>query len=445
MHSNKDLRNSQGKFTQKFCCLFHISWDRLYSVSETPFEQKWAALSKFLNEWYEKPDLNSLRIILCAYIAHLELTDPPIYLFVNGAPGSGKTEIAIRAIEWLKHVHSISELSSNSFLSGFGEKSGILDNLKGGHGVLTFPDFNNTILTQDPIMRMQLVGQLRRIYDGKFDKKVGNKAKVLTWKGKVSCIAAVTPNIEEFWALTRDLGERWLTVQWTSPDADDYIALRKYATKSRSQIANKPFIHAEYKKHILGLFTEIGEGATPNLEIIDSLALIVEISRVNVIREYERGKYVVVGKGQQQSLSRVAQNLAAIIKGSTALRNSDKIEDIDIRLAMKLALDSIPHKRMNLIKHLVNYYPTPLTSGDLLKLSKVSKASYVRTLADIRALDIVKPENKQHSQQIALTLEELTEGENVEVKGKEELIVLKPSFYKLLEEANVIKFIEENY
>jgi hypothetical protein len=411
-------------------------------VSETPFETKWNELSKFLNYWYEKPDLSSLRIILCSYIAHLELSDPPIYLFVNGSPGSGKTEIAIRAIEWLKHTYSISELSSNSFLSGFGEKTGILDNLKGGHGVLTFPDFNNTILTQDQFKRNELVGQLRRIYDGKFDKKVGNKAKVLTWKGKVSCIAAVTPNIEEFWALTRDLGERWLTVQWTSPEAHDYEALQKYATKSRKQIGHKPEIHAEYKKHIISLMSEVGEGVLEGdkLDIIDSLALIVEISRVNVIREYERGKYVVVGKGQQQSLSRTSQNLSAIIKASTALRNSDKVEDIDLDLAKKLALDSIPHKRMRLLKYLVNYFPVPISHTDIFTLFHGSRATFERVLADLKALDLifVPPTGKD-----ILQLEEITQ--NLDKSTGEKVISLNPRFFNLLEKADVVNFISQNY
>lgn len=417
----------------------------LYSVSETPFEQKWDALSKFLNEWYEKPDLNSLKIVLCTYIAHFELSDPPIYLFVNGAPGTGKTEIAIRAIEWLPHTNSISELSSNSFLSGFGEKTGILDNLKSGHGVLTFPDFNNTILTQDPIKRNELVGQFRRIYDGKFSKKVGNKAKILEWKGKASMIAAVTPNIEDYWALTRDLGERWLTVQWTSPESHDDEALRLYANKAMNQIENKKSIHAQYKKLITSIMSDIGNGVklennNKYRDIITSLALIVEKSRVSVHREYQGGKYVVTGKGQQQSLSRTSQNLAAIIKSSTALRNSDTIDDQDINLAKKLAIDSIPTKRMNVLRHLINNFPVPLSHTDVLALFHGPRATFDRVLADLKTLDLVLTPPKSAD---ILELVDIHQNEK-DLTGKN-TISLNPRFFKLLQDADVVKFIGQNY
>jgi hypothetical protein len=124
-----------------------------YRIALSTFQEDWDELTTFLNKWYYKPDIEGLRIILCTYLSHFYYSSPPIWLMIIGPPGSGKTEIGIKPLEFLSNVYSISELTTNSFLSGFGDANGILDKLVkidknsvNTHGILTFPDFTTTLL-----------------------------------------------------------------------------------------------------------------------------------------------------------------------------------------------------------------------------------------------------------------------------------------------------------
>jgi hypothetical protein len=424
------------------------------------FEQLWNELSDLLNKSYEKPDLQALRIILCVYIAHMDLQDKSIYLFINGAPGIGKTALAIKSIAWSEYVYPVSELSSNSFLSGFGEKTGILDNLPGKmgkgktHGILTFSDFNNTILTQNPIKRNELVGQLRRIFDGEFEKKVGNKAKTLSWKGKVTCIAAVTPSIEDYWSLTRDLGERWLTVIWNGPESNDYFGRKKYSKKAMVKSGAEDNKTRERMEEII---KEIVKNSSPGgvilnedspyLETVASLVEIIEATRVTVHRSYQGTRSIITGVGDKQTSTRASITLASILKASTCLRNSKKIEKVDIDLIKKLAVDSIPIKRMNIIKHLVNRLPDPISHSDLFRLFRGPKVNFEAVLADLRALEIINPRVKPDKSDpyFKNILESVDNRPNEDDATGINTISLFPTFIKQLEEADIVNFMSQNY
>lgn len=81
--------------------------------------ERFTALKDHLEHWYYQPDLQSLLITLSVGISHFVPNADPVWLFVMGPSGGGKSTINIRAASSLPKTHSVSDLTENSILSGF--------------------------------------------------------------------------------------------------------------------------------------------------------------------------------------------------------------------------------------------------------------------------------------------------------------------------------------
>ncbi len=370
-------------------------------MSTEEFKKDWLTLTNHLNINYYKPDIEALRIILCTFLTHFYYTSPAVWLCLVGAPGSGKTEIGLRPLEKFPSVHAISELTTNSFLSGFGDKNGILDKLTpisssigkslGTHGILVFPDFTTTLLSKDQFTRAEIMGQMRRVYDGCFEKKTGNKVKMMEWKGKVTCIAAATPDIEEHWATYRDMGERWLNLRWRGHN-DTYEDRKVLSQFAEKQEGREQIIRSTLNQHIEQLIENISSGpqGSFNSEELTASAILLEECRVNVKREFVGKGLQVTGLGNKQYSTRTPKSLGLIAKASASLRRDDQIKAIDIQLAKRVAIDSIPSKRLKVLEILCSIYPDGLNKGELIEASKIARSSFERILEDMRHLHLIE-------------------------------------------------------
>ena len=407
------------------------------------FDVTWEKLCTFLNRYYYKPDIEGLRIVLCTYLSHFYLSSPPVWLSVIGLPGTGKTELAINPLIQFKEVIAESTLTVNSFLSGFGENLGILPQFKpkpNGNGIVVFPDLTTTLLSENWETQAKIIGIMRRVYDGQLDKQVGNRPKKLEWKGKCTCIAACTPNIEDAWAIHRDMGERWLQLRWRTPPD-----LREMAKKARLHEGQEETIKKVLNKYIAKLINEIGEGSQEitHIEEFEACAILLEDLRVTLKRENTGKGYQVTGTGQKQSPARTMKCLIAIAKASTALRQSTTIEQIDIDLAKRIVLDSIPSKRKSILDILTGIYPSPISKKELAGVVRLPKYTFDRTLEDLRHLDIITIRKAPIDKKMDLFFDvedevDLDSPYGYQTPKPRDAIVLNSSIYNLFVESKLL-------
>lgn len=360
-------------------------------VKETIVEQKirqFRQLSDFLEHWYYKPDMDALKICLSAYAAHEYDKDDPVWLFIIGAPGTGKTSVAIRAINFLPNTTMVANLTPNSFLSGFGENNGILGRLtrkSNGDGVLLFPDFTSLLAKKEDI-RNDIVGQMRHIYDGEFTKEVGNKGESITWKGKVTCLAAVTPALEDYWAINRSLGERFMYLRWNGGRG------KLSATFAHKQVGNEVEIQKEFQKKILEYVDLPLRGVKIPADAdfgMDGLAEMVSRLRTVVRRELNKGKRTVSGIDETEAPTRISKMLTMIARGSATLDRRAEIDFFDIELAKRVAMDSVPKNRGRIIQVLLDTLNYEASLGQILVQSKLHKSCLQRTISDLIAIEVV--------------------------------------------------------
>ena len=414
-----------------------------------PFE----SLFEHIQKHFHEPDLQAARIILgTAYSHFLEASSKPVWLFVVGAPSSGKTSITISALRGLESmfgdgqpwghkgstekelipdyatddgtllaefseggketnfrrrtdskVKLISVINNNTWISHHAgtQAPGWLEQLsskgpsflppkpkkkKGedtkawkarlkkwsphqqisdGNGLFLCPDF--TVITQmRRDMRGEIMGQLRRIFDGEFEKKIGLRLEK-TWKGKITIIAAVTHEIDHFLRLSSNLGERFLQIKW-------HFSRSKEVTRAAiRQIGKTSQIDGKMRELTRDLFAraDLFSQELPTLTVLqeDRIHAIAELlaqSRCVVKWHFAGGEDNQRDPdwiGDPESTARIGQELACIAFGTTALSLEKEVQERDIQGILRVGVESLDRYRSVVLQAAIEGKPFKDYSG----------------------------------------------------------------------------------
>lgn len=360
---------------------------------------KWNKIKDFLNTYYHQPDFISLRICLAQYATHFYLNDPPVWSFILGQSSSGKSAIVINAISRLPYVHQVSTLGINSFLSGYGEKSGLLKNMEKidgiSNGILAFNDFS-TFLGLREDTRKDLQGQLRDMFNGRLSKEVGNKSTSLSWEGKVTIMAACTNSLERHWTLGNDLGERFIYSRYASPNMhdDDEIVDAIIAQSQNNSVLTRQ----EYTDLVSGYADyQSFEPITLSKNYIKEnglyvLAKFVEICRTSVIRDNYAPGRPITDIEDTAIPTRLLQSALQIAKGSATINHREQPNAFDLKLTRKILLDTMPLRRSRIIKYIVKgikQNKLSVENSELIAALGIPKISAGRELGNFEALNLL--------------------------------------------------------
>lgn len=310
----------------------------------TAATDRFAALSSFLAASYSDLDLDALRIALAVAISHSSNSDP-VWLFVIGPPASGKTSVVIRALEAARGARIIGNLTQNTLLSGRPSNGSSPTSLlkQVGSGILLMKDFT-TVISKRAEERAEIAAQLREVYDGRYVKSTG-MGTTEDWEGKITLVAACTPAIEREWMLLRDLGERFVSVRWGRGDgtAAGLAALRQRGREGESA--------ARIRELAAGLLIQPDRCPgldEPQARRLAALAEIVALARNRVVRD-SHGSREIIDVPPAETPARIVKALAAVATNHAAIFGRE-VGGEDMRLAARVAMDSIPARRSQLLQ-----------------------------------------------------------------------------------------------
>lgn len=326
-------------------------------VIEVPPANPLSDLNDVLQRWFYKPDLQAIRIVMGTLKAHYLNIGDPAWLFVVAPPGSGKTTVSIMGASGLPNVNVLSDLTENTFLSGFyGHKDpGLLEKLgetatEGnthttfGDGVFLIKDFT-TVLTMRRDRRAAILSQLREIHDGQFRRDFGTGVTKI-WQGRLSIVAAVTPVLDMYYSIFNVLGERFLQIRWHRPDSPEAgeWAIRQQGHEEEIRQACKRAIQPVFNGALM---------RRPRLprameSRLAKLAEIAAIGRTKVIRS-SFGSRDIEFVPEAESNTRISKGLAAIALGIAALNRHEEVQEEDLQDAFRVGVECIPELRGTLL------------------------------------------------------------------------------------------------
>ena len=307
-----------------------------------------------------------------------ELDGDPLWGMIVGPPSGGKTE-AIKSLDDVadEHVDDITGPALLSWMPGKNPKpAGILTRIP-SRAFVTISDFSTVLATSDRGGRDTLFALLRRAYDGHVVREVGNSPRPLTWTGRLTLLAAVTPAIDNFSSHTDALGPRWLYCRL--PETDN--AHKKATVRKRRTISGLDQLQAEARRRATEL-VRVARQRVRHVELDDEMydqledaAMLTCLGRAAVPR-HAYGKREIDGIPVVEEPARVTGQIVALAKSLLALgvpRNEA------LALAGQCALDTVPQARLAILQQ--------LAGGELLTVSEVRRRTGLHRHVARRALE----------------------------------------------------------
>lgn len=314
-------------------------------------------------------DRNLVRMICASVIANqLEgKSSKPFWVVFVAPPGGGKSDIVATLTGVTKNekklFEEISDLTSASFASGMNSLEGetsLLKRLENNHGaLLLFKDFT-TVLSKNKDDMAMIMAYLREIYDGKFEKKFGN-GKNVKWEGKVGLIACSTTVIYNKLQDISVMGDRLILYQIEQPDR---IAVQKKIFENEDNGTDGSVEMAdamqEYMKKVFSFLKRNSidekipiETREEFLEIAD----FVTLARSGVVWNWRHDRIVYVPEPEMPT--RVLRQLIALADALRVINAVDNkkfnLSKNDLKIIVKVALDSISSPRRNLLIIIASY------------------------------------------------------------------------------------------
>lgn len=341
-----------------------------------------AALTSHLKQWFYKPDIEALEITLAVAASHYAPGDPT-WLFLVAPPATGKTSAGIQVLKTADKAYVVGDLTPNTFLSGK-TKTGrgdisLLE--RRPNAIFLMKDFT-TMISKRPDDRAMIASQLREVYDGAFNKDTGESGR-LCWQGKVTVIAACTPAIERQWGLLRDLGERFMTVRWKRESG------LHAGTKILRQRGHELDIGAKTStlgKQLLDMLPKDRPDLPDHMyDRIIGMSELVARARGHVTRD-NFGSRDIINIDECEGTSRILKALASLLVNYPALFGRECLDE-DMRIATRLAMNSIPHARSRILS--VMPPNAPIDFSHILMLTEMIPASLQWQLDELEALSIL--------------------------------------------------------
>lgn len=315
---------------------------------------KIADLEKEIQDVYLIEDKGIIRIILATIIANkLGLSSKPVWLLILAGSSSGKTALLQMLDNIGDWIIPIDTLTTNTFASGLQRSEEVSLLWKANQGVIVFKDFT-TITSMNEEGLREIMGQMRAIYDGSFDKFTGNGADI-HWQGKIGIIAGGTIATQRKMRQYSEQGERFINYVMKAPDSKE---MTRRAIKNQKGLKGKEeylqvqvaqFVNekiAKVQKSELVISEDIKEQM---VEVADFCTL----ARSPVTIDPKTGRVEFVP--DREMPPRVAMMLTNIAVALMILCDEEELSHDNALILYKSAMDSIPVERRLILRLLAQF------------------------------------------------------------------------------------------
>jgi hypothetical protein len=364
-------------------------------VIRTAAEVSLAECHATFRRWFgESYDLDTVDAVLAAAAVE-RLVGDPLWLLVISGPGNAKTE-TVQALSGAGAVVSSTITSVGALLSAAPRKDraadatgGLLRRL-GDRGVLVIKDMTS-ILSMDRNTRAGVVGALREVYDGYWERNVGTDGgRSIKWQGRIVLVGAVTTAWDRFGDVVSMMGDRFVLLR-----PDSTVGRFDAGRRSIANTGDEEQMRQELAAAVGGVMAgaSLPEGwALTDAERDRLLAAadLVTLARTAVDFDY-RGD--VVDSHAPEMPTRFVKELQQVVRGAVSL-GMDR--DGAMRLALRCARDSMPPLRLAILDDLAEF-PHSTTTQVRRRLGK-PRNTVDRQLQALQMLGVVECEEVEYDQ-----------------------------------------------
>lgn len=315
----------------------------------------------------------------------------PLWLFLVGPPGVGKTLLIHSFLEAAEQSHFLSCLTKSQLVSGYSvgegeEDPSILPKLR---GKCLFVEDYTTIKSLPLGSQEELYGLLRSAYNGKFDQTFGNMQVRSYDDLYFSMVAGVTDVIHGDQRAT--LGERFLKIDVMGEDTDEMQLMRAALNPMLGRIDEKAAKAEKLLRESVAAFLSNPFDIeklpdVPNwfIERLLSLASLGARLRAHVARQHGDLLYrprAEVGTRLVKQLSKLARLVAYVLGKRT-------VDKEVYRIVHRVALDTMIGFNLEIL-HCLYSAKDGCILPDIGNALQISHSSIDRKLQDLQELGVV--------------------------------------------------------
>lgn len=302
---------------------------------------------KVFRRWFgDTYDTDALDVVLAA--AAIEKMDgDPLWVLLVGGSGAAKTE-TVQSLTGAGAVLTSTITSEGALLSATSRRERTKDATGGllrrldPHGLLVVKDVTS-ILSMNRDMRAQVLGALREVYDGSWDRNVGTDGgRTLTWRGRVGVVGAVTTAWDAAHSVIASMGDRFVLVRLDSAHHRQQAGRRAIGNTGAEDL-----MRAELARAAGGVLAGIDHRPVVPTDAEERLMLaaadLVTLARTGVELDF---KGDVIDAHAPEMPTRFAKQLTQVLRGAVAVGVR---RDQALALAIRCARDSMPPLRLRLV------------------------------------------------------------------------------------------------
>jgi hypothetical protein len=313
------------------------------TVPEVDLDTAHEVFARWLGNDY---DLDALDATL-ATAAVERLDGDPIWLLIISGSGNAKTE-TVQALDGIQATITSTISSLGALLSATPKREKTKDSTGGllrkigGRGVLVIKDVTS-ILSMSGMMRAEVLGALREVYDGRWSRNVGTDGgRTLEWTGRIVVIGAVTTSWDQAHDAISSMGDRFVLLRMDSTTGR-VVAGRRAIGNTGSEILMREEL-ADAVAGVMAGMRPVPITVSPEeTDVLLAAADIVTLARTGVEYDY-RGD--VIDAHAPEMPTRFAKQLAQVVRGGVAI---GMVRTDALRLAIRCARDSMPPMRLAIL------------------------------------------------------------------------------------------------
>ena len=333
---------------------------------------------------------------IVAMMISQRLQNDPIWTVIVAPPGGGKSEF-VNMLSKCKGVHAISTITARTLVSGQkkpGHETSLLMKI-GTQGIITFKDLTS-LLSENKDDRAVIMGQLREIFDGKYDKTFGT-GETISWKGKITVIAGSTYKIHSLREHYSAMGERFLFYNLIQPERIE-VTRRAMDNQQTGDLNAHRERMSDLMQEYIDESVEIPE-KLPKLEydLQEKIILIAELAtraRSTTERNWRSPKQEITEVYPPEMPTRFAASITALANALAIINYNETskftLTEDDQKILFKIGLDSVSRSKHTAMQEL-SKYDVLQTAGLATKIGFPTQT--VRLwLEDLTALGIAERE-----------------------------------------------------
>ena len=337
--------------------------------------------------------------VCLAVVLSTEIEGDPLWLFLVGSSGGGKTEF-INAFKKFYKSYLVSSLTPQSLISGMGFKEGRDPSLipKLNEKTLIVKDFTS-IMSQRDSDKDAIFGALRDAYDGYCSKTFGTGER--RYESHFSVLSGVTQDVYLLAEHYQSLGERF--IKFGISDNMSHAYHEEMIDSAITNIGKEKVLRtgtSEVTKDLLLRLVKnyhVKNKQLPSLPDrikykIVGLAKFGAKMRGTVHRD-KRQSDLIISKPHEEFGTRLGKQIAKLAYSLALVNERTEVDEHDYLICKKVMLDTISQRYEDIVRTFIKnckHEDDTLSTAELAELSKYPLSTVRRMLADMHMLEIVE-------------------------------------------------------